>query len=236
MNDLDTTPQSDLQRQLEERRMLPFSLSARVRTRLLVLVSLAAIGFVTTGLALADGGEAYTKSYQAEIDGRYRAAIDALDALPAGEKSSYFHHLRKGWLLYNTGEYQDSITAYSDAAKAEPKALEPLLGKMLPQMALRLWEDTVKTCEAAIKLDAGNYLATSRMAWAQYSLGRFADAETSYRTLLALYPSDSEMQAGLGWALFKQGELVKARAAFEAVLQRVPEHTSSLQGIAALGS
>jgi TolA-binding protein len=74
----------------------------------------------------------------------------------------------------------------------------------------------------------------SRRAWVLFSAGRFGDAEAAYAAVLKQYPSDNDMQAGLGWSLLRQGKRDAARAAFDAVLRSVPGHVSAGQGVAAL--
>jgi Flp pilus assembly protein TadD len=102
---------------------------------------------------------------------------------------------------------------------------------MLPQMALRRWSEAVSTARRALAIDDDNYLATSRLAFSLYNLGRFQDAEPHYRRLVTLYPSDVEMKAGLAWSLLKQGKKSQAASLFEEVLQVAPAHASSLDGL-----
>ena len=133
-------------------------------------------------------------------------------------------------MLYLLGRHWDSIEAYRAAIKLEPKAVEPRLGLMLPEMALLLWLDAIATGKTVVELDPLNYLANSRMAWANYSLGRYAQAERLYRTLLGAYPSDYEMRAGLGWSLLKQGKYGAAASEFDAVLTIVPDYLAAQEG------
>mgnify|MGYP006286921187 CR=1 FL=1 len=204
----------------------------------LLLTTLVALLVAQAPPVFAQNGEtasAYETSYKREADGKYRQALDALEKASASERTRYIYLLRKGWLLYNSGEYANAIDAYRKAAEAEPKAVEPLAGLMLPQMALRRWKDATQTAQKALRLDPNNYLAKSRYAWALYNLGRFSESEQRYREVLALYPSDADMRSGLGWALLKQGKSEVARKQFERVLEFAPEHASATEGLRQAG-
>jgi tetratricopeptide (TPR) repeat protein len=179
-------------------------------------------------------GEAYNRSYGAENVADYRKALRELDGLSPTGKATYFFELRRGWLLYLSGQYEDSIEAYKKASqRTTPQALEPMLGEILPLMALRRWKDASDTARRVLGLDPSNSIALSRVAWSEYNLGRFASSESYYRKYLELYPSDLDMRVGLGWALFQQGKKKLAEAEFRAVLDVAPGHSSGQQGWAA---
>ncbi|MEX1367238.1 MAG: tetratricopeptide repeat protein [Nannocystaceae bacterium] len=186
----------------------------------------------TGSAAAADTvAERYRDSYAHEARGEYAKALAAIDGLPPAQRKTYVYQLRRGWLLYLQGRHWDAIEAYRVAITLQPRAIEPRLGIMLPEAALRLWLDVLQTGEAVRSRDDHNYLATSRMAWAAYSLGRFAQAERLYAELVELHPADVEMRAGVGWSRLKQGRRLAARASFEAVLLIAPDHASARLGL-----
>lgn len=205
------------------------------------IARIARITSLTLGLSLTLAGaaaaadpvaDAYRQSYAHEAKGELLDALAVLDALPKAQRGTYLYQLRRGWLLYLLGRPWDAIEAYRAAGKLEPKAIEPLLGLMLPEATLLLWLDVVETGRAVRAKDPHNYTATSRMAWAYYSLGRYGDAERYYLELLELYPSDVEMRVGLGWSQLGQGRRQAARVSFEAVLQAAPDHPTAARGLA----
>jgi tetratricopeptide (TPR) repeat protein len=180
--------------------------------------------------------DAYRSSYQLEAQGRYREALETLVAEPATQADPYVYHLRSGWLAYLAGDHQDSITAYHKAVADKPDAVEPRLGLMLPQMAQLAWKDTVATADEVLRRDPGSYLGASRRAWALYNLGRYGEAESAYRAVLVLHPSDTEMHSGLGWTLLKLGNKAEAAEHFGYVLLVAPDDVTALQGMVAAGS
>lgn len=181
--------------------------------------------------ALADTPDLYAESYALEGRGKYTEALKVLDRAPPADQQSYTYQLRRGWLSYLAGAHDAAIESYRAAALLEPRAVEPLLGLMLPQMGSRRWADTIATGKEVLALDKASYLGLSRTAYSLYSLARFAKAEARYREVLALYPADVEMRTGLGWTVLKQGRTADAKRLFREVLAVAPSHASAAQGL-----
>jgi tetratricopeptide (TPR) repeat protein len=203
-------------------------------TRLLA-AALLALALGGASLAAPAAPERWQASYDAEARGDLRASLEALEGLEGEVREGYLFHLRRGWLRYLLGAYEDAIADYQAAAALAPEALEPLQGLMLPQLGQRRWLDALETAEAALALSGEDYLALSRKAWCLYNLGRYAEAEGAYRAALRRYPSDQEMAAGLGWSLQLQGRSQEAAAVFEGILAVAPRHESARAGLEATG-
>lgn len=195
-------------------------------------IALAAASVPDTSAAQVPAADAFQRSYDLEAQGLYAAALTALEQA-AAPRPSYLFALRRGWLLYLAARHDEAIVAYRQAIAAAPKAVESRLGLMLPQMALRRWQDALSTGEEILALDADNYLAASRRAFCLYNLGRFPQAESAYAGVLQLYPADVEMGAGLGWSLLKQGKKAAAAEQFRRVLSVAPVNGSARTGLAA---
>lgn len=207
---------------------------ARLTSWLTLSLSVALFGASSLVAApAAASGDAYVRSYTLEAKRKYAAALRALSTAPAQSKRSYFYKLRRGWLSYLAGKHQQSITAYREASRLAPKAVEPLLGLMLPQMALRAWLDASRTAKAALFRDEDNYTALSRLALCEYYLGRYASSAKRYRRALKLYPGNLTMRVGLGWALLKSRDRAGAKRVFSQVLAWSPANSSAKQGLAA---
>lgn len=200
-----------------------------------LLLATTALGLLLmAGSAQADPN-AHQRSYELEAKRDYAGALQVLEGMSSAAKRSYLHALRRGWLSYLLGRYPQSIAAYGQATQRAAGAIEPLLGKMLPQMAQRSWADAAKTARKALALDADNYLATSRLALCSYYLGRYAESARLYQRLVQLYPGDVTMRAGLGWALLKQRKRSEAARVFRQVLSLSPKNASAKAGLAAAG-
>ena len=165
-----------------------------------------------------------------EARGSLQEALGTLRGVPANEQATYVFELRRAWLRYLTGRHEAAITGYMKAINWEPGAVEPRLGIMLPLMAMRRWQDVQRAAQQVLRLEPKSYLGISRLAFALYNLGRYADAEKRYRQALAAYPSDVEMRSGLGWCLLQTGDRKGATIQFDKVLAIAPRHASAAAG------
>lgn len=192
----------------------------------------------TTTFARADGAgtipELFESSFANEATGDLdRALNDVLNILRVDD-GHYLGNLRAGWLYYSKGRYDDAVRFYDKAGKGVPKAIEPRLGQMLPLMAAKRWKEAEALGLAVLRRAPHNYLASSRLAYITFSLGRYKDAETYYRAVLDDYPSDTEMMLGLGWTYLRQGRKAEARAMFEAVLSIRRQNVNARAGLDSL--
>lgn len=200
-------------------------------------VAAVAMILATGAPAMADtasDARLYQESYGFEAIGDFASAVDALHRVQGEQRKSYFHHLRLGWLHYNAGDFDASMTAYRAAISLEPQAVEPYLGLLLPQMARRAWKDAEKTARLALERDPKSYVAGSRLAWALYSQGRYDDSEAAYRAVLALYPASLEMRAGVAWSLLERGQHAAAASEFQRILAVAPAWPAALAGLGKL--
>ena len=203
--------------------MLPRTSPAAVIAALSILISPLT--------ASAGDAQQYQRSYDLEATRKIAGALAALGKVSAKGKTTYVYQLRKGWLLYINARHPGAIQAYQQAIKLIPKSVEARLGLTLPQMALRRFKDAAATAHGVLKIDADNYLATSRLAYCSYNLGRYAESMRHYQRLVALYPSDVEMRVGLGWAQLKLGKKREASESFSAVVAVAPNHAMARQGL-----
>ncbi|MEI7947468.1 MAG: tetratricopeptide repeat protein [bacterium] len=170
-------------------------------------------------------------SYASEAKSDYQAAIKALTALGSSASSSYIAQLRLGWLNYCATEYQQSATYYKKAVQLAPLAIEPLLGQMLAQQLAANTDEAMRTGNAILRRDPNNYTATSRLAWLFCVKRDYKQAAILYRKLVGLYPTDTEMLLGLGYALKYSGEKKDADKQFNMVLLLSPDNARALEGL-----
>ncbi len=179
--------------------------------------------------------ELFQHSYDSEATGKLADALSAMDRIPSPQKEGYTVKLRRAWLLYRLGRNDEAVEAYTKAIAVCPKAVEPRVGILLPELALRRWTDAETHAKGVLKLDPANYLATLRMAFSLFNLHRYDESVALYARLHQLYPSDVEVLAGLGWALFKQGQAAEAQKHFREVLDIAPQNTLARDGLKASG-
>lgn len=177
--------------------------------------------------------ELYRQSYGLEARGDPAGALKAMEVVVA-RTPDYVATLRRAWLLYLVGRYTDSTVAYGKAIALEPKAVEPKLGAMLPNMALRRWKEAERLGTEVLGASPGEFLAVSRLAFIHFEQARWDKAEAFYRQALALFPSNVEMRTGLAWTQLRQGKVAEARAGFQRVLEVAPDSASAQEGLAQL--
>lgn len=175
----------------------------------------------------------YQLSYDKEAAGLHQAALAALDCLPGAARVSYIAELRRGWLLYLLGRHVEASDAYARATALAPAAVESRLGRMLPLIADRRYAAAIAEGREILGLDPRNYLASLRLAYVEYAQGDYAAAAAGYAALMAAYPGDIEVKAGLGWALLKLGRGDEAVAQFSEVLAVAPRHAAASEGFLA---
>jgi tetratricopeptide (TPR) repeat protein len=169
---------------------------------------------------------AFQQSYISEATGQYADAIRPLERLARLRKYSqdYIVALRLGWLYYRKGDNRRSITYYRRATVLQPQAIEPRLGLLLPLIGAGQYQEAVREGEYILARDRYNYLALARVARAFYVLQNFNKAAEYYARIVALYPGDVQMRAGLAWSYLRAGLKNKARAQFRLVMGINPSY------------
>ena len=135
-----------------------------------------------------------------------------------------------GYLNNLKGDLKASISFYKLAVKLRPKAVEPLVGLILPLMAKMDYRAAVAAGISALKLDPGNYTCLSKVAYSYYLLGEYENAAKFYKKILEFYPTDITMRNGLGWSYLESGEKAKAKKEFTKILLLSPYNQSALFG------
>jgi tetratricopeptide (TPR) repeat protein len=197
------------------------------------LVSVLIFSIVFASLCYAETvPELYGQSYSQEYAGRYDQALESM-YLIKNQSDDYMCQLRIGWLLYLSMRYDESVDAYSSAAKFQPDSVEPYIGLIMPLTVQKKWRSVLVAVDNIFKNDPGNYSALGSKAWSLYSLGRYSESASTYKNIIKLYPADIDMQAGLGWALVQDGNKLDAITIFEEILRVSPSNISAIDGLVA---
>jgi tetratricopeptide (TPR) repeat protein len=175
----------------------------------------------------------FQASYEAETAGNIDKSINKILQILRIDPNHYVGLYRLGWLYYLKGAYDDSIGTYERAAALRHGSIEAELASMLPLIASKQWKKNEEIAFSILKKCKLNYLARSRLAYAYYLQSRYKEAETQYRQVLKIYPSDTEMALGLAWSLLKEGRVKDARPIFEKVLSIVPSSLNARSGLEA---
>ena len=125
--------------------------------------------FLFSSLSIAQNDnliEAFTKSYQYEKNGNYTAAISTLKNVYL--EDSYECNLRLGWLTYNAGLYQESISYYQKAINLMPVSIEARLGYVYPAAAFGNMTNVILQYKKILEIDPQNSLANYKLGYIYY--------------------------------------------------------------------
>jgi tetratricopeptide (TPR) repeat protein len=193
---------------------------------LLLPVAALALGTALPAAADPQVAEAFASSYKLEARKQYVDAAKPLEAL--ANKGNEFAQLRLAWLAYLQGKYDDSERIYAAVIERRPSSLEPRLGRMLPLMAAKRWDDAIAEGQAALTQSAWDYTAHVRLLACEEALGRWEVVETHAANLAAAFPSDATALIYLARAKAHKGDKVAARETYDQVLVRAPANAEAV--------
>jgi tetratricopeptide (TPR) repeat protein len=166
----------------------------------------------------------WQNSYQLEAAGKYNEAIFAMEPIPANGPDAELKLLRRGWLFYQAGKFDESIREYRLAIERNGRSLDARLGLLLPMLAAKRWREAEQAARTGLEMAPHNHTASVRLAIAQEGLQDWAALTKTAATLVADYPSDATAHTYLARANAALGKTAEALAAYSAVLARYPTH------------
>ncbi len=126
------------------------------------------------------------------------------------------------------GRSREALAVLREAQRHEPNhpLLQNNLGYLLLEQNLDLLE-AATLIEASAKASPDNGNVVDSLGWAQFKLGRIAEAEATLRRAVELNPFSPEVRKHLGVVLVKQGRLLEAAEQWDRALAYVfPEHAA----------
>ncbi len=213
-------------------------------TRMLI-PGVAVLGFVlTTALLMAGGAsgetpvpgdveirDAYYRSYGYEKGQNYADAIKAIAPVVSAYPQGYTVNLRLGWLYYLSGNQANSKVHYLAAIKSAPASIEAKLGYMLPLLAQERYEEVESVAKQVIRVDASNYYANLRLAYALRMQKKYDASSELLIQLLTYYPTDVKFLTELALVRVAQDQRESARRIFFDVLTLDPENVVAKEEI-----
>ncbi len=173
--------------------------------------------------------DAFSKSYLNEASGDYDKAAGSLKAIY--DEKSYEINLRLGWLLYNAGQYNESLEYYSKAVALMPYAIEARMGLAYPLSAMENWTDLEKQYMKILEICPNFSVALYRLGLIYYDREDFDKAARYFEKVVNLYPFDYDALVMMAWATYKQNNLREAKILFNKALMNNPEGSSALEGL-----
>ena len=200
-----------------------------LRRKLIILI-LAAAGFSSVAQVSQDALEvAFTKSYDFEKSGDFKAAADVLKKVY--DESSYELNLRLGWLNYNAGLFDESVVFYSNAQKLKPYSEEARFGLILPLAALGKWNEVIGLYNKILEISPNNTIALYRLGLIYYGRKDYNKAQPLFKKVVDLYPFGYDGLLMLGWTSYFLGNYPQAKVLFNKVLLYSPGDASAKEGL-----
>lgn len=167
---------------------------------------------------------AWQSSYQLEAAGKYVEALAAVDPVPPNGPDAELKLLRRGWLYYLPGKFDESIREYRLAIDRNGKSIDARLGLTLPLLAAKRWREADAMARSVLELAPNNYTAMARLAAAQENLQDWQGLVKTASAMTASYTTDPTAYVYLARANAALGQRNEAVTAYAAVLSRFPGH------------
>ncbi len=177
----------------------------------------------------------WAESYRLEALAQYQPAIDVLEPLIRQEPRNDFAMLRRGWLHYLKGEYNQAIKDYQTALEINPKSLDARLGLTLPLLAQQRWREATAHADRVLQTAPWNYYAHLRKMVAEEGEKQWQALAKHAAAVAERYPSDANALVYLARANLWLGHKDAAGKAYRKVLERIPDHVEALQFLASGG-
>ena len=190
---------------------------------------LSALLFFCSAASRAD---AWSESYKLESMAQYKAAAELFDPVLKTEPANEFARLRRAWLHYLAGDYNDSQGDYKAALQANPQSLDAQIGLTLPLLAQQRWKEAAMVAQQALQSAPWNYYAHLRLMVAEEGQQQWQALLDHTTKLHQRYPSDATVLVYRARAQYWLGDRKAARDSYQQVLQRVPGHIEALQFLA----
>lgn len=178
--------------------------------------------------------EAFRQSMELELAQNFSQAIEVLTPTQQRFPKNYYVNLRLGWLYYLNGDMANSQRCYQSATRIEPRSVEAKTGLLLPLLAQQRYSEAESMAKMAIRLDANNYFANLRLAFALRMQGKFQVAHEVNQQMLRLYPADVAFLLEQGLTQSALGRSEESRELFQRVLLLQPDNLTASNALAAM--
>lgn len=193
-------------------------------------------GILAALLVICSGGsraDTWSDSYRLETMGQYSAAAELFDPVLKTQPDNEFARLRRAWLHYLAGNYNDSQNDYKAALQANPQSLDAQIGLALPLLAQQRWKEAAMVAQQALRTAPWNYYAHLRLMAAEEGQRQWQALLEHAGQLHQRYPTDATALVYLARAQYWLGDAKAAAGSYRQVLQRVPGHVEASRFLAA---
>lgn len=145
-----------------------------------------------------------------------------VESLVDGQSDNSHVHLIRGLFLAQSGQSEESMASYKEAARLDPQSAYPhYFLAQIHQRANHL-EMAIKEYKEAVRLNAAYVPARTNLGVAYQEQGRLEMAIKEYREVIKLQPNDPLAHANLGCALAEQGKMEPAFRSYKEAIKLNP--------------
>ncbi|MGC9353707.1 MAG: tetratricopeptide repeat protein [Mariniphaga sp.] len=173
--------------------------------------------------------QAFVRSYELEKNNDFVAAAGELNKVY--DQSSYEINLRMGWLYYNAGRFDESVTYYSRAQQLKPYSEEARFGLILPKAALGQWDEVIELYNQILEIHPNNTVAMYRLGLIYYERKNYDKALPLFKKVVDLYPFGYDGLLMLAWTSYFTGNYNQAKVLFNKVKLYNPGDASANEGL-----
>ncbi len=174
--------------------------------------------------------QAFSRSYQAEMEGNYTKAAEALNKV--FNKESYPINVRLGWLNYKAGLFEESTAFYQKAIQLMPYGIEARFGIVYPLSSNGQWEEVIRVYQKILDIDPQNSVANYRLGLVYYGRENYTECDKLFTKVVNLYPFDYDGLHMLAWTKLRSGKTQEAKSLFQTALLYRPGDQSCSDGLA----
>ncbi|SHF45641.1 Tetratricopeptide repeat-containing protein [Mariniphaga anaerophila] len=173
--------------------------------------------------------KAFAQSYKLEKEKDFLASANELETVY--DQSSYEINLRLGWLYYNAGQFDKSITFYSTAQKLKPYSEEARFGLILPLAAQGKWDEVIAIYNKILEINQNNTVAMYRLGLIYYQHKSYDKSLPLFKKVVDLYPFHYDGLLMLAWTSYFTGNYTQATVLFNKVKLYNPGDASANEGL-----
>lgn len=188
-----------------------------------LIAAMAATWMLASTAAHAQDAD-WQSSYQLEAAGKFAEAKAAIEGVSVNGPDAELKILRRGWLDYLQGRFDESIREYRLAIERNPKSVDARLGLTLPLLSAKRWREAEQAAQSVLNLAPNNYTAMLRLIIALEAQQDWNMMLKTATNMVSSYPSDASGYVYLARANAWLGKQNVAVAAYTAVLSRYPGH------------
>lgn len=173
--------------------------------------------------------KAFKTSYSLEKKGEYKQAAEELKTVYSD--NSYEINLRIGWLMYNSGLFDESSAHYQKALNLKPFSEEAKFGLIYPKAAQGKWTEVINLYNKILDINPKNTIANYRLGLIYYGKKDYSKALGYFEKVSNLYPFDYDSLLMLAWTNYFLAKKKEAKILFTKVLMNSPDNASATEGI-----